>query len=289
MHPETRRQFLRESTARLAGVAALAGGGLHANPRGLPIGLQLYTVRTELEKDFPGTLRKVAAIGYKEVELYAFLNMRASEIRRGIADNGLVCEVAHYDMTLKDGLAREIDYAKELGLRYMLMAWLTPEERRSLDDYKHHADFFNHAGEQCKKAGIQFGYHNHNFEFKTYNGVLAFDELLRRTDPHLVQIELDCFWITFAGKDPVEYFRKYPGRYPMLHIKDRKPGYGLSTDVDDKPGPFTEVGRGTIDWKPIFAAAPAAGVKRIFVEQDFCDGSPFESARISYEYLKNLS
>lgn len=289
MNRGTRRQFLREVPATLARAAALAGTTLRANPQGLPIGLELYTVRTELEKDFPGTLHKVAAIGYKEVELYGFLNKPAAEIRQRLGDSGLTSVVAHYDLTLKDRLTREIDYAKELGLHYMLIAWLKPEERRSLDDYKHHADFFNHAGGQCKKAGIQFGYHNHNFEFKTYNGVLAFDELLRRTDPHLVQIEMDCFWITYAAKDPVEYFRKYPGRYPLLHIKDRKPGYGVSVDVDDKPGPFTEVGRGVIDWKPIFAAVPVAGVKRCFVEQDFCDGSPFESARISYEYLKNLT
>jgi len=273
----------------MAGLAGLAGlGRLRANPLGLPIGLELYTVRNELEKDFAGTIKKVAAIGYKEVELYAFLNKSAAEIRRALDDNGLVCPVAHYDLTLQPRLAQEIDYAHHLGLKYMLVAWLTPEERKSLDQYKRYAEFFNHAGAETKQAGIQFGYHNHNFEFKTFNGVVAFDELLRLTDPQLVKIELDCFWMTYAGRDPVEYMKRDPARYPILHIKDRKPGYGVSTDVDDKPGPFTEVGRGIINWKPIFAAA-APGVKHYFVEQDFCDRSPVESARISYEYLKNLS
>jgi len=288
MSIESRRRFLCRTACGAAGLTALSERGLNANPLGLPIGLELYTVRKELEKDFSGTIRKVAAIGYKEVELYAFLKKSAAEIHRTLADNGLVCPVAHYDLTLQPRLAQEIEYAHELGLKYMLVAWLTPEERRSLDQYKRYAEFFNHAGAETKKAGIQFGYHNHNFEFKTFNGVVAFDELLRLTDPQLVKIELDCFWMTWAGRDPVEYMKGDPSRYPILHIKDRKPGYGTSTDVHDKPGPFTEVGRGVIDWKPIFAAA-SAGVKHYFVEQDFCDRSPFESARISYEYLKGLS
>jgi sugar phosphate isomerase/epimerase len=245
-------------------------------------------VRNELEKDFAGTIKKVAAIGYKEVELYAFLKKPAAEIQRTLADNGLACPVAHYDLTLEPRLAQEIDYAHQLGLKYMVVAWLTPEERKSLDQYKRYAEFFNRAGAETKKAGIQFGYHNHNFEFKTFDGKVAFDELLRLTDPQLVKIELDCFWMTWAGRNPVDYMKRDPGRFPILHIKDRKPGFGTSTDVDDKPGPFIEVGHGIIDWKPIFSAA-SAGVKHYFVEQDFCDRSPFESARISYEYLKGLS
>src|SRR5579864_276762 len=288
MNVENRRQFLRRSTCGVAGLAALGTRALRGNPLGLPIGLELYTVRNELEKDFAGTIQKVAAIGYKEVELYAFLKKPAAEIRRTLADNGLVCPVAHYDLTLEPHLTQEIDYAHQLGLKYMVVAWLTPEERKSLDQYKRYAEFFNRAGAETKKAGIQFGYHNHNFEFKTFDGKVAFDELLRLTDPQLVKIELDCFWMTWAGRNPVDYMKRDPGRYPILHIKDRKPGFGTSTDVDDKPGPFTEVGHGIIEWKPIFAAA-AAGVKHYFVEQDFCDRSPFESARISYEYLKGLS
>ncbi len=284
---ESRRQFLSQAPLKAAGLAALGRSALHGDPLGLPIGLELYTVRNELENDFDGTLKKVAAIGYKEVELYAFLKKPAVEIRRTLASNGLVCPVAHYDLSLEPRLSQEIEYANNLGLKYMVVAWLKPEERQSLDQYKRYAEFFNRAGSETQKAGIQFGYHNHNFEFKTFGGVVAFDELLRLTDPQLVKIELDCFWMTWAGRNPVEYMKRDPSRYPILHIKDRKPGFGLSTDVDDKPGPFTEVGHGIIDWKPIFAAA-SAGVKHYFVEQDFCDRSPFESARISYEYLKRL-
>src|SRR2546422_9648407 len=126
------------------------------------------------------------------------------------------------------------------------------------------------------------------FEFKTFDGVSAYDELLRRTDSKLVQLELDCYWITRAGKDPLDYFKQYPGRFPLWHIKDRKPGYAPATDMDQGPGPFTEVGRGSIDWPKIFSGAREAGVKHYYVEQDFCERPPLESAKISYDYLKGL-
>src|SRR5579863_5639283 len=136
MNAENRRQFLRHTS----GLAALGACSLRANPLGLPIGLELYTVRNELEKDFAGTIKKVAAIGYKEVELYAFLGKPVSEIRRTLSDNGLACPVAHYDLKLEPRLAQEIDYAHQLGLKYMVVAWLTPEERKSLDQYKRYAE-----------------------------------------------------------------------------------------------------------------------------------------------------
>ena len=268
MNPENRRQFLQQATRGLAGLAALGPRSLRANPLGLPIGLELYTVRNELEKDFAGTIKKVAAIGYKEVELYAFLKKPAAEIRRTLADNGLVCPVAHYDLKLEPRLAQEIDYAHQLGLKYMVVAWLTPEERKSLDQYKRYAEFFNRAGAETKKAGIQFGYHNHNFEFKTFDGKVAFDELLRLTDPQLVKIELDCFWMTWAGRNPVDYMKRDPARYPDPAHQGPQTGLRASTDVDDKPGPFIEVGHGIIDWKPIFAAA-SAGREALFRRAGF--------------------
>src|SRR5712692_6173419 len=129
MNPHNRRQFLNRAMPKLAGLAALRGSGLYGNPLGLPIGLELYTVRNELQQDFAGTLKKVAAIGYKEVEIFAFLNNTAPQIRQMLADNGLVCPVAHYDLSLSGHLAHEIEYAKELGLKYMVVAWLKPEER----------------------------------------------------------------------------------------------------------------------------------------------------------------
>jgi len=202
---------------------------------------------------------------------------------------GLTAPSCHYETPqLRTGLEQRLADAKELGLGYMVCAFLQPHERKSLDDYRRVADFFNQVGVQIQRAGLQFGYHGHNFEFTTYDGVVAFDELLRRTDPKLVAIELDCYWVTRAGKDPVAYFKQYPGRFPILHIKDMKPGHAPTADLNKGADAFTEVGRGSIDWKRIFADAPAAGVKHYFVEQDKCDGPPIESARISYEYLHSL-
>jgi sugar phosphate isomerase/epimerase len=286
-----RRHFLGRGAAGLGAVAALARAGAHAfaSPLGLPIGLELYTVRNECEKDLEGTLRKVAEVGYKEVEMYSFYNRKASDVRSLLNSTGLACPSAHYETpALRSALDKEIEFAKELGLGYMVCAFLHPEERKSLDDYNRLADLFNEVGGKCQKAGIRFAYHNHNFEFKTFNGVVAYDELLRRTDPKLVQLELDCYWITRAGKDPLDYFRQYPGRFPLLHIKDRKPGYSPATEMDEGPGPFTEVGRGSINWRRIFSGARQGGAKHYYVEQDFCDRPPLESIKISYDYLKDL-
>jgi sugar phosphate isomerase/epimerase len=285
-----RRAFLRHTALGLTAAAAGSRWSmLLATPLGLPIGLELYTVRDQLAKDLHGTMKKVADVGYKEVEFFDFYGKTASDIRQLLKDTGLRAPSAHYKTPdMKSGWQKRIDYAKEVGIPYMGLAWLDPSERQSLDDYKRLAELENQVGEQCRKAGVRFAHHNHNFEFKTFDGLIAYDELLRLTDPKLVKLEMDCYWVTRAGKDPVEYFNRYPGRIHLLHIKDRKPGYAPSTEQDVKPGPFTEVGRGVIDWKRIFAAAPKGGVKHYYVEQDFTDRPPFESIKISYDYLKNL-
>jgi sugar phosphate isomerase/epimerase len=293
---KTRRQFLQQATLGVAGLGVGFAATtrlpmvLCANPLGLPIGLELYTVRKMLAQDFEGTLKSVAAVGYKEVELFGLLGRKPTQIRQTLTGLGLTCPSTHYQTpALKSGWDRHIDEVKELGANYVVCAFLQPQERKSLDDYKRISELFNKAGEQCKKAGLQLCYHNHNFEFTKFDGVLAFDELLRDTDPQLLKIELDCYWMTRAGHDPVEYFSKYPGRYPVLHIKDMKPGQQPTTDLTKGSNAFTEVGRGSIDWKRIFAAAPQAGVTHYFVEQDICSLPVLESIKISYDYLKNLS
>ena len=140
------------------------------------------------------------------------------------------------------------------------------EETNSLDAWKRAGAFFNHLGTLCRKAGIQFAYHNHNHEFVVYEGVIAYDELLRSTDPALVKMELDCFWMTFAGKDPVEYMHKYPGRFLSCISKVSKPAISRQPDIS-KAIHFTEVGNGVIDWKRIFKAARAGGLKHYYVSR----------------------
>ncbi len=290
MSSNTRREFLRDGALGLAAASLAARWPQRgfADPLGLPVGLQLYTVRKQADKDLDGTLHAVAEIGYKEVELPGFYQKKASEIRKSLDAAGLMCPSAHYETPdLRTGLDERIVYAKEIGLNYMVCAFLRPPERKTLDDYRHLAEFFNKVGEQIQKAGLQFCYHAHNFEYTSFEGVVAFDDLLQHTDPNLFKIELDCYWMTRAGRDPVEYIKKYPGRFPLLHIKDMKPGHPSTTDLMKGGDAFTEVGRGSIDWKRIFQAA-GGDLKHYFVEQDFCERPPLESAKISYEYLHNL-
>jgi sugar phosphate isomerase/epimerase len=277
------------------GAATIAAGtkladNLFANPYGKPIGLQLYTVRDQLEKDVPGTLKEVAAIGYKEVEIYDLYGMSAAQFTKLLKDNGLTAVSGHYLLNVeKTQWEKKVEEARELGLKYMVHAILDPEERKSLDDYKRHVELFNKIAEQTHKAGMQFCYHNHNFEFQKFDGVTVYDYLFKHLDPHLVQFEMDCFWVTHAGQDPVALFKKHPGRFPLLHIKDAKAGIPPSTEFDARMGLFAEVGKGTIDWKRIFAAAPQGGMKHFFVEQDYCEVPPLESIKISYEFLHKLT
>ena len=158
-----------------------------------------------------------------------------------------------------------------------MVAYLQAGERRTIDDCKRIAALFNRAGETAQTRKIQFAYHNHDFEFVPIDGKIGYDVLLAETDPTLVRFQMDIYWITKAGRDPLDYFAKWPGRFPMLHIKDMSPDQG-----------FADVGKGTIDFKRIFRRAGPAGVKHYFYEQDVTPGSPFDSAKVSYEYLKRL-
>lgn len=287
----SRKEFLK-SIAGLAGVVSVQRAS--ASPLGLPLGIQLYTVRNDLASNFAGTLRKLVAVGYRQVEIGIVSDGRTDfgggsprDFRRLLDGIGLQVPSCHFGVPKDDSeWSSGIETAHELGLQYMLCA-APPQRTNSLDAWKQAAEFFNHLGSLCRKAGIQFAYHNHNAEFRVYDGSLAYDELLRSADPDLVKMEMDCFWATFAGKDPVEYLHKYPGRFPLLHIKDLKPGYKATTG-DFEGNPFCEVGRGIINWQRIFEAAAQGGLKHYYVEQDLWDRPSLESARISGEYLKKL-
>ncbi len=286
-----RRNFLRNAAT---GVTAAAVEGqvpelLMANPYGMPVGLQLYTLRDQLEKDVAGTIKQVAAIGYREVEIYSLYGKTPEEFSKILKDNGLTAPSGHYLLpAVKTNWQKHVDDAKTLGLQYMVNAILQPEDRKSFDDYKHLAELFNKAGKTTQKAGIQFCYHNHNFEFKKYGETMAYDYLLKTLDPNLVNFEMDCFWVTHAGQDPVAYFKKYPRRFPLLHIKDMKDKPAPTLEMDDKVGLFAPVGHGTIDWKRIFVAAREGGMKHYFVEEDYCEQPPLEAVKMSYAYLHQL-
>lgn len=283
-----RRSFLKTSALLTAGI--LAAPKLYAYDKKY-VGLQLFTVRDAMEKDPRAALAKVASLGYNAVEgatytgSQLFYNMSAAEYARTLKDNGLIAPSSHYmlgeSMDAKGTISNEwnkaVDDAAAVGTKYMVCAYLLDPERGTLDHYKATADKFNKAAEVCKKAGIQFCYHNHDFEFEAQDGKYPFDILLENTDKNLVKFELDLYWASRANQDPLALFNRYPGRFPLWHVKD------MDKSADKK---ITEVGNGSIDFKRIFAQSKKAGLDYFFVEQDICPGDPFVSIQQSITYLK---
>jgi sugar phosphate isomerase/epimerase len=257
------------------------------------IGLQLYTVRDLMKQDFDGTLAKVAAVGYKEVEFAGYFDHSPKDVRAAVDRHSLTAPSAHidYKSLSDDKFPAVIEAAKVVGHEYLVNPWIDEEIRKQPDAWKHAAENFNHAGEACKKAGIQFAYHNHWFEFLPVNGKLPYDLLLTECDPNLVKMELDLCWITVGGQDPLKYFDRYPGRFPLVHVKDvkRVPPVtaGGAQDFGSSMKDMTEVGSGIIDWKKIFAQSDKAGIKHYFVEHDN-PKKPLESIKTSYDYLARL-
>ena len=256
------------------------------------IGLQLYTVRDLMKQDFDGTLSKVAAIGYKEVEFAGYFDHSPKDVRAAVDRHGLTAPSAHIDYkSLGEKFPEVIEAAKVVGHEYLVNPWIDEEIRKQPDGWKHAAETFNRAGEACKKAGIQFAYHNHWFEFLPVNGKLPFDLLLTECDPNLVKMELDLCWITVGGQDPLRYFERYPGRFPLVHVKDVKRippvTAGGAQDFGSSMKDMAEVGSGIIDWKKIFAQSDKAGIKHYFVEHDN-PKKPLESVKKSYDYLARL-
>lgn len=301
----SRRVFLRNASV----TAALTNLALHADPLHKPAGLQLYTVGDELGHDFNGTLQQIAAIGYKEVELAATYGKSAAALRTAFSDNGLHCRSAHM-FDFQKTPEQFMDFAKELGATYVVTSFNPPPsamaavssgsppdfsaflkvlEGMTLDDYKHSAEACNHLGEAAKQRGLVYAYHNHNLEFKKLGDTLPYDLLLKSTDPELVKMEMDCGWVSVAGHDPVTYLETYPTRFRLLHIKDFKPGPPNLKLGPGGPEP-TELGRGSIDYKPIFAAAQKAKVEQYYVEQEppFKEMPALEAIRVDYEYVHGL-
>jgi sugar phosphate isomerase/epimerase len=297
---ESRRWFLIQSS-RLA--AALATPWISrpafSTPLGLPVGIQLYTVKEAMQENPAGTLKKLREIGYREVETAGFGKLSARQFRGQLDEAGLGCPSAHLQF---DNLDSAFENAHALGARYATTGSLrasasdpnrvdtswTPS--MNLEDAKRTARLANHIGEAAKRAGLQFVYHNHNFEFaKQEGGVVCYDVLLRETDPDLVKFEIDCGWMIFAGRNPIDYFKKYPNRFPMIHVKDFLPDNGTASS-DKAPMLGAELGHGVVDYKPIFAAAKAEGLKHYFVEQEgpFSRMDPLQSTRVDFEYLRSI-
>ncbi|HLJ89762.1 MAG TPA: sugar phosphate isomerase/epimerase [Candidatus Angelobacter sp.] len=278
-----RREFIRLSTIALS---TLAGGMLVDSPAQRPLGVQLYTVRDQAGHDLQGVLAAIQQIGYKEVELYwDSYDHPAPALRRMIEDHHLRAPSGHFNY---EGLASKLDYAQALGLEYVICPMLPRESSNTLDGFKRAADQFNRWGEEVHRRGMRFGFHNHNYEFRKFGNITGFETLLEHTDPKLVALEMDCYWITQAGENPLEMFKKYGSRIAMLHLKDRKSGFPSSQTLDETAEHFTEVGSGTIDWRAILLEAKKNQVRHLFVEQDTGEHPPLDSLRISYKNLQSL-
>lgn len=287
----SRRSFIKNSSLLTAGVF-FKPESFHFKQQN--IGLQLYTVRDAMQKDPAATLARVAEIGFNTLEgatytgSLQFYGMSPDAFAKLLKQNNLVMPSSHYRLgeELTNGKAdegtmlhnwdRAVDDAAQVGIKYMVCAYLSPAERGGLDHYKYVADQLNKAGERCKKAGIQLCYHNHDFEFEAQDNKLPYDILLA-TDKELVKMELDLYWVNKAGKDPIVLFNEHPGRFPLWHLKDMD-----ATPKHD----FAEVGSGVINFKKILEHSKKAGLKYFFVEQDKTPGDPFVSIQKSIDYIK---
>jgi sugar phosphate isomerase/epimerase len=270
---QSRREFLKVTAAGAIGAAFLSQYGCKGIPK---LGLQLYTLSDAMTADAPGSLKIVSDIGYKYVELadYAnrkFYNHTPEEFLRLVQDLGMEILSSHTQVegagvTLDNAKIMAEDHAK-LGVKYCLQPWIVEEMRTTIASYQRMAENWNKIGEVMKEFGIQFGYHNHNFEFATVEGkVPYFDVMLAELDKNLVTMELDLFWATKAGQNPVDLFKKYPGRFQLFHLKDMYTKQDAFYDVikDD----IAPVGEGVIDFKAIIGAGDTAGMKYMIVEQD---------------------
>ena len=242
------------------------------------IGVQLYTVRDHMANSVEDTISKVAEIGYKEVEFAGYFGRSAKQIRNILDDNGLVSPSVHIGLNDIEGdnFKALIEHAAVIGHKYITMAGFDGAHRETLDQLKNITEIFNKAGEECKKVGVQFAYHNHEFEFDAVEGVEPYDMFLKDINEDLMVMEMDLFWIIKAGRNPFTYFERNPGRYHMCHVKD------MAGD-----GSMVDVGEGYIDFAKIFAASEKAGLKHYFVEHDNPKNS-LESINFSCESLQKM-
>lgn len=284
-----RRNFL-QSAALASSAALLAPSALAESLRRERIkefGFQSYTVRDFIYKDMAGTLKRLKKAGYDHMEGFDFNNGKflgkpIAETMKIVNDSKINLKSIHI-MTpnMGDKMQMTIDQAAETGTEYLVCAFLMPNERQSIDQYKALCEQFNKMGEASKKAGIQFAYHNHDFEFQEVDGQIPMDVILKETDSNQVKIELDIYWARKAEINPLSFFRDNLHRVPLWHVKD------LSLDEGQ---PMTEIGNGIIDWRQMFSHKNDAGLQYFFIEQDanFAEDS-VSSLETSIKYLKKLS
>lgn len=275
----TRREFILNAGTIAIGSSLLSS--FSKPPKKVKnIGIQLYTFRKEMDADAPGTLKTIAALGVKQIETARsakghYYGLKPGEMKNICNDLGMTLRSGHvhldkqWQQTLAD--------AAEAGQEYLICSTM-PTSGQNVANYKKVAEAFNTAGEDCKKHNIKFGYHNHEYEFEQENGQVLYDVLLNNSDPALVHMELDLGWVVAAGKDPLDYFAKYPGRFPLWHLKDM--------NISKKSS--TEFGKGALDISKMLKRSKQSGMKYFFVEQEEYTSTPLQSMQENMEYLRKL-
>ncbi len=243
-------------------------------------GVQLYSFRDAMAKDAKGTLAKIAALGIKEIESAKsqkghYYGLSPIEMKNTCETLGMKLTSGH--VHLDANFDKTIEEAVAAGQQYLICSSM-PSNGQTIDNYRRVAEEFNKAGEACKKVGLKFGYHNHEYEFESENGEVLYDVLMDNTAPDLVHMELDLGWVIVAGKDPLDYFEKYPGRFPLWHLKDM--------NMTKKES--TELGKGGLDVASMMKHKSQSGVAHIFIEQEEYASTPFESMKHNMDYLENL-
>ena len=276
-----RRDFLKTTLGVSAGSLFLPALARSAPSKKVQnIGIQLYTVRAEMLADPVATLKKLAAIGFKELESARsdkgnYYGLAPKEIKKITEDLGMKLRSGHIHV---DGeWQKSIDQAAETGQEYLISAVL-PTPGQTVENYQRSADAFSKYGEECKKSNLSFGYHNHDSEFEKVDGKILYDILVERSDASLVKMEMDLGWVVAAGHDPLQYFAKYPGRFELWHLKDM--------DMTRKQS--TEFGKGSLDIKKLLQHGKQSGMKHFFLEQEEYAHDAMESVQIDYDYLARL-
>jgi sugar phosphate isomerase/epimerase len=277
-----RRTFIK-------GLAAVTAAGLvipdklFALPSKKEIGIQLYTIREMVNKDFVGTFKILSGIGYNSVEAAGygdrkFYGYEPKDYAKICSNYGILPLSSHNGINLENA-DTVIEDTLKAGMSYLVLPSVPKEKRQTLDDYKQNANEFNQIGEKCKKSGLKFGYHNHAFEFEKIEDQVPYDILLESTDPDLCFMQVDFYWMVYGGYDPLDYIKRYPGRFELWHVKDMDKSEQRES---------TEIGQGIIDFPGLFKKKKKSGMKYYFVEQEEFKMDMVKSITMSYDYLNTL-
>lgn len=289
MNNLNRRSFIRLSGGTLASaLLATSAGGLMAGCGGSgnerPFGIQLYSLRDAMPEDPEGVLRMLAGFGYRYIESYdgpmgIYWGMGPTGFKSLLDELGMKMLASHVnDFNDFERFKRKAEEAAEIGVKYLICPYA---QRESLDEYRVLADEFNRAGEIARQAGVKFAYHNHGYSFESLDGVYPQDLLMENTDPALVEYEMDIYWLVAANADPVEWLRRYPGRFTLSHVKDIR--------YEDGEFESTTLGAGEIEWRSLLAEAEAQGMEHFILEQeDYRGTTPLEGVRDGAVYLRQL-